>query len=311
MSDIHLFSLPLNSHPPTELISKPVALEKSLQSLIEANLETYLGVRFLNTEHPTDKGRIDTIGIDNSGCPVIIEYKRHSSDTVINQSLFYLRWLMTHKDSFELLVLKKLGQVVSDNIDWSGPRIICIADDFSKWDHDVIEQINHNIELVKYRKYGDEFLLFEFVNTEATLPAAPITTTTASTTPVAAPILPATPSARLTAEEWVKSYSGSIAAIFDATKAYLVSLGADVQVKPVKYYFAFRRNKNFCCVEPRSNSLSLNIGLDPTSIALDPGFTRDITNIGHLGTGNLEITIRSLADLDKAKPILMKAYQSN
>jgi len=54
-----------------------VAVEKSLQEMIEQNLDVFLGVRFLATEYYTGKvhgGRIDTLGIDENGCPVIIEY---------------------------------------------------------------------------------------------------------------------------------------------------------------------------------------------------------------------------------------------
>ena len=78
-----------------------------------------LGVRFLATEYSTGKthaGRIDSLGIDENGSPVILEYKRSSGENVINQGLFYLDWLMDHKAEFELLVLKKYGQQVSDTI---------------------------------------------------------------------------------------------------------------------------------------------------------------------------------------------------
>ena len=102
MSDIKLFRI--RSSVVDELTSTSVALEKSLQTLIEAHLETFLGVRFLATEHSTGrkhKGRIDTLGIDENGCPVIIEYKRSVNENVINQGLFYLDWLMDHKGDFE------------------------------------------------------------------------------------------------------------------------------------------------------------------------------------------------------------------
>lgn len=76
-----------------------MALEKSLQSLIDQNLDTFLGIRFLASEYSTGKthgGRIDTLGIDENGCPCIIEYKRASNENVINQGLFYLDWLLDH-----------------------------------------------------------------------------------------------------------------------------------------------------------------------------------------------------------------------
>src|SRR5207248_10131813 len=144
-----------------------IAVEKTLQTLIENYLEAFLGIRFLKTEHPTGKthgGRIDTLGIDENGSPVIIEYKRALNENVINQGLFYLDWLMDHKGEFELFVLKKLGKEVADSIDWSAPRLLCIASDFTRYDEHAVQQMNRNIELIRYRRYGNELILFELVN---------------------------------------------------------------------------------------------------------------------------------------------------
>ncbi|CAN5405504.1 hypothetical protein BH23BAC3_BH23BAC3_25140 [soil metagenome] len=115
MSDIKLFHITQNQV--IELKGSSAKIEKSLQEQIEANLETYLGVRFLASEYPTGinhGGRIDTLGIDENGSPVIIEYKRTMNENVINQGLFYLDWLFDHKAEFELLVLKNIGKEESD-----------------------------------------------------------------------------------------------------------------------------------------------------------------------------------------------------
>lgn len=94
MSDIKLFRI--GSESVQELSGSSVALEKSLQALIEHHLEAFLGVRFLASEYSTGKthgGRIDTLGMDENHSPVIIEYKRSLNENVINQGLFYLDWL--------------------------------------------------------------------------------------------------------------------------------------------------------------------------------------------------------------------------
>ena len=111
MSDIKLFKLVGDSV--TSLPSSSVALEKSLQTLMEQNLEALMGIRFLETEYWTGlkhNGRIDTLGIDENACPVIIEYKRSMNQNVMNQGLYYLDWLMDHKAEFKLLVMEKLGE---------------------------------------------------------------------------------------------------------------------------------------------------------------------------------------------------------
>ena len=80
--------------------------------LIERNMEALFGVRFVASEHSTGKkhgGRIDSLGLDENGSPVIFEYKRSVNENVINQGLFYLDWLLDHRAEFELLVMKNLG----------------------------------------------------------------------------------------------------------------------------------------------------------------------------------------------------------
>jgi len=126
------------------IVGSAVALERSLQTLIEAHAEALLGVRFLATEFSTTKsygGRIDTLGIDESGSPVIIEYKRAVNENVINQGLFYLTWLLDHRADFKLLVLDRLGAEAAATIEWGSPRLICIAGDFTKYDQHAIQQM--------------------------------------------------------------------------------------------------------------------------------------------------------------------------
>ena len=110
---------------------------------------------------------MDTLGLDKSNRPVIIEYKRRLKDTIINQGLFYLAWLMDHRADFELLVLKRIneGRInegAANNINWSSPRLLCVAAKFSQYDY-AMQQMNPSVELIRYRKYGENLLMLEFL----------------------------------------------------------------------------------------------------------------------------------------------------
>lgn len=168
MADFKLFSL---KHGVAELPSSQVALERELQTLLEQNMTTFFGVTFLKSEYKITNGRMDSIGIDENNCPVIFEYKRSMNENVINQGLFYLDWLLDHKADFKLLVMEELGLEKAEQIDWSMPCVICIASDFTKFDEHAVNQMQRNIKLVKYRKYGEEFLAFEFLNTPQVQPS--------------------------------------------------------------------------------------------------------------------------------------------
>lgn len=303
MSDIKLFQI--NQNQVDELQSTSAKIEKSLQSQIESNLDTYLGVTFLATEYSTGSnhgGRIDTLGIDENGSPVIIEYKRATNENVVNQGLFYLDWLLDHKAEFELLVLKNIGNEESENIDWYNPRLLCIAGDFTKYDEHAVKQMNRNIELIRYRKFGDDLLLLELVNVaEAKSGGAGSTASNSS----------GTKQEYKTVTDHLESANEELTDLYYALRDYMMNLGDDVQEKTLKYYFAYKRIKNFACVEvyTQSNKLQVYIKLNPDEIQLEEGFTRDVRNIGHFGTGDLEITIRNQEDLEKAEPLILKSYE--
>lgn len=304
MSDIKLFRI--QNDEVLELAGRSASVEKSLQTQMEAHLETFLGVRFLATEYSTGKthgGRIDTLGVDENGCPVIIEYKRAMNENVINQGLFYLDWLMDHKAEFILLVMKKFGKEISDAIEWSSPRLLCIADDFTKYDEHAVQQINRNIELIRYRRYGDDLLLLELVNVTTAVVAYPD-----SEKPVKAG-----KSQYKTVTEYLAQAKQEQKDLYEEVKAYLLALGDDVQLKVLKFYFAFKRIKNFACVEVHTGTgkLLVYVKVDPESVDLENGFTRDVKKTGHFGTGDVEITIGSMNDFEKAKPLLLKSYEAS
>jgi len=305
MSDIKLFKI--QGQQVTELTGSAAKIEKSLQSQIEANLETYLGVRFLASEYSTGTnhgGRIDTLGIDENGSPVIIEYKRAMNENVINQGLFYLDWLFDHKAEFELLVLKNISKEDSENIDWNNPRLLCIAGDFTKYDEHAVKQMNRNIELIRYRKFGDDLLLLELVNVvEAKSNGSGHVSSSQSKSK----------QEYKTVSDHLESANQELTDLYHALRDYMMNLGDDVQEKTLKYYFAYKRIKNFACVEvyAQSNKLQVYVKLNPDDMQLEEGFTRDVRNIGHFGTGDLEITIRNKEDLEKAEPLILKSYEGS
>ena len=82
-------------------------------------------------------------------------------------------------------------------------------------------------------------------------------------------------------------------------------------MKELKCYIAFKRIKNFACVEvhPKAKIVTAYLKIDPSTVELQTGFTRDVRNIGHFGTGELEVSMKSLADFSKARPLMQVAYQ--
>lgn len=51
--------------------------------------------------------------------------------------------------------------------------------------------------------------------------------------------------------------------------------------------------------------------VDPTTIELQPGFTRDVSEIGHYGTVDLEVTLSKAEDLERAKRLFEQSYEAS
>jgi len=296
----------------TELVSKSVALEKSLQTLIEQNMETLFGVRFLASEYHTGskhRGRIDSLGIDENFTPVIFEYKRAIDENVINQGLFYLDWLLDHRAEFELLVRKTLDEETASTIDWRNPRLICIANAFTRYDEHAVLQINRAIELIRYRDFGGELLALELVTTskaDAVTSSLPESFDKANRKGISA-------KGQKTFSELLVQSSDALKTLHADLERYCQNLGDDVTMTVRKNYTAFRRLKNFACVEvhPQSNNLLVYLKVDPDTIDLTPGYSRDVRAIGHFGTGDLELRISTSEQLQQSLPLIRLSYEAS
>ena len=122
------------------------------------NLYNILGIKFLAKEYQILDGRIDTIGIDENGSPVIVEYKWKENDDVLSQGLFYLDWLRNNKPHFELLVKNKLGN--DTEVVWNKPRVVLIAQGFNRYIKSAVRTIQ-NVELKTYNLYDGDILQIE------------------------------------------------------------------------------------------------------------------------------------------------------
>lgn len=312
MSDIQLFCLH-STGTVTELSSQAAPLEKTLQILIEGQMETFLGVRFLASEYvtgKTHKGRIDSLGLDENNCPVIVEYKRYSNENVINQGLFYLDWLLDHQAEFRWLVMEKLGKETAEHIEWSGTRLLCIAADFTRYDQHAVQQIPRNIELIRYKLFGDDLLLLELVNAQSVPDATTVKPGPAGATPTQQDT-PKPVGKDKSLVEQLALATPEIRALYDQTTSLLLAQGDDVQQKSLKLWTAFRRLKNFACVIAYPNRLLITLKLDPSTVALEAGFSRDVSQVGHWGTGDVELCLFSAADLQKAQALLERSYAEN
>ena len=144
----------------------PFRYERELQKFFEEHLHTLTGVEFLASEYstgPRHGRRIDTLGIDGAGRPVVVEYKRRQDQNVITQGLDYLVWLEDHQAEFRELLRTQLGDGRVTDIDFGASRLLCIAEGFPRQDQIAAANSRRPIELLRYRRYGDAYVALEWV----------------------------------------------------------------------------------------------------------------------------------------------------
>lgn len=291
-----------------KIISKDLGLERNLQELFEYNLDELLSIVFLAHEYSTSfGGRIDTLGIDKNGAPCIIEYKKNQNENVINQGLSYLRWLLDHKADFEILCQTKKVDI---GIDWDSPRVICVAESYNKFDLDTADILPINIELLKYRLYGDELLLVEPENSQK------VRISTSS-------IVKKSKNDREKVERLQKTYSlddhlrkssEGIKLLFQKLREKIMALDENIREEPKKWYIAYKLATNFVDIEIRSKDIKIFLNVKSGQLNDPRNLTRDLTKpkpIGHWGNGDYEIKMENEKELDATSELIKQSYDLN
>ena len=278
---------------------KPVILakEKALQELLQENLQEMLDMYFLETEYTTTfGGRIDTLAVDKDGAPVIIEYKLSKNENVINQALSYLKWLKAQKvDFFEMLVLKKLGKEIADKIkiDWKNPRVICIAESYSKFDIDTVEVIPLRIELLLYRHYENDIFSLE--------PVTVSENKTTASTPVEATV-----SDEASVDALLSKASAAATALFQDIRQRISELDESIIEKATKLYVCYRVTKNFAEIYIQKSQL--RIILRPVEYDDPKGLVQQIP-AGYNWTLDRSVYLKPGDDLDYVFGLIEQSYK--
>ncbi len=296
--------------------AKPVAQtdfssEKNLQGLVEKNLKALFNCSFVATEFktgPVHGGRIDTLALSEDGNPVIIEYKKVASGEVVLQALYYLHWLTDHRGDFEVAVQKSLGNKIV--VDWSDIRVLCIAPSFKKFDQHAVQAMGANMELWTYRRYANGTILFEEAFRGNTATADGLNS---AKNPV---MVEAGKKAALTKalggwsfEQHVEGKPQSIKELALSAQEFICGLDAAIEEAPKKLYVAYRTSQNIVCMEVQKQKILFFLKLDPSEHAGPAGKSRDVRNIGHFGTGDLEVTVKTETDLEALRPWIRLAYE--
>lgn len=201
-------------------------------------------------------------------------------------------------DSFKLLVQEKLGPNIQ--IDTGSPRLILVANSYSKYDEYAINRMAENIEMWTYNLYEDLF--------ELRLAASSNSTKKSNGKKIT----------KIDYEEYsidkiLQGKSQEIKDLFVEIQDQLVAIPSDIALEelPRKLYVAYKTNKNIVCLQPQSSDIRAFISLDPFVAQKITPAARDVTNIGHYGTGETELRIKKFDDIADLVVLVKEALKVN
>jgi predicted transport protein len=295
-------------------IEKRNVVERDVQRLVEQNLFEILGINFIATEFPTSEGRIDSIGIDKNKCPVIIEYKRSQNDSVINQAAWYLEWLLDHKEKFEKALKTFLDSIdyPRDNpeikekvefVDWSNPRVVCIAESYNKFDLGLVKFLPFTIELLKYRLYND-ILSIESENLQKGVRI--VTSKKLVDDNDEKPIREYGKEYTvkdLFKESWKESLD-----LYEQIQERIFALDGNIEEKFTKFYISYKTENIFCEIIPQAKGLWVHLTIPIEKIKKNIVEIQYVGDKGHWANGDIKFRVEKIEDLGSALDYIQQSY---
>lgn len=296
----------LQNNKVTKIHGIDFGLEKEMQKVFEDNLYELLNIHFLAHEYSTSwDSRIDTLGIDNNGAPVILEYKKGYNNQVMIQALSYLKWLLDHKSEFENLVKEKNIDI---EIDWNSPRIICVAESFNRRDLDASEFISVNLELYKYQAYKDGILSldsdvqYRLKNTRNSIKQVRNVSFINKD------------EIDYSVDFHLEKTEPELKKIFLELQKRIMALDESIIEEAKAKYIAYKLITNFVDITILVNSLKLTINIKSGELQDPYNLARDMVNpvkIGKWGNGDYQIKVEKDTDLDKVMELIKQSFNYN
>ncbi|MBZ2164503.1 DUF5655 domain-containing protein [Methanobacterium spitsbergense] len=283
-------------------------LEKDIQNISEHNMNIIFGLDFVKSEFQLNNLRIDSLAFDEeTNSFVIIEYKRDKNFSVIDQGYAYLALLLNNKADFILEYNERKENFLKKNdVDWSQSRVIFIAPQFTKYQQQAIEFKDLPIELWEISKYTNNTVLFNQLK-------SPDTSESINTVSSKSEVVKEVGSVvkKYTEDDHLKIPYEEIKELYEDIKKRILDLGDNVEIKPLKIYIAFKSSKNFVDIEFTKNTIKLFLNLRKGTLDDPKNLARDVSNTGHHGNGDYEISITPEDDLDYLMTLIKQSYNLN
>ena len=103
--------------------------------------------------------------------------------------------------------------------------------------------------------------------------------------------------------------TGEMMDLFQQLRDHILNLDTSVSEQITKHYIAYIMNTTFVSIEPQARRLRLSLKLPFPDINDPEGSCRDLTNIGHLGLGDVGVGISSVDEVNYIMFLIRQAFE--
>ncbi len=287
---------------------QPFRLEKDIHNLCENNLAEIFDLEFVRSEFTLNNFRIDTLAFDTkSRSFVIIEYKRDRNFSVIDQGYAYLSLMLNNKADFILEYNENCqNRLKRSDVDWSQSKVIFVSPSFTDYQREAINFKDLPIELWEVKRYSNQTVNFIRLQTSgATESIKTISKQTEAIESVSKEI-------KVYAEdEHLSRASEGIKELYKKFKAAILNLTDDITLKPTKWYVGFIVKNNIADICIQKNALKIWINLRKGELDDPKEVARDVSTIGHWGSGDYELQVGDDDNLEYIMSLIKQSYKKN
>jgi predicted transport protein len=286
-------------------------LEKDLQTTIEKNMMSIFGIKFLTTEFPISQFRFDSVGFDEENSSfVIFEYKRGRNESLVDQGYAYLNTVLDRKADLVLLFNEKTGSSkTAKDFDWKGTLVFFVSPEFTPYQRKATSFSGMPFRLYEAKQYSDGIFSVNQVSDDAVQSGGGFIPPEDSSS-----VTPKSRSKEIvtyTEEDHISLHPESVGDLYEKLKEGASEIG-DMKIEPKKVYIAFKRDtKNVFSVEFMKSGLIVFIAMPKGSLKDPYKKARDISEIGHHGTGDYEFILKNEEDIDYLLGLIKQSFNKN
>lgn len=291
----------------------PFKLEKEIQNLVEGNVTTLFDLEFVKSELSFGNFRFDTLCFDNeTNSFVIIEYKKGSSYSVIDQGYTYLSLLLNNKSDFILEYNETLDKNIKrDEVDWSQSKVIFISPKFSGYQKNSINFKNLPFELWEITRYSDNSIGLNKISTDSDVD---INSTITNEKQGKSVVNQVSKEIIRYDEDYhlykSKNRPDSVVELYRELKERILGLGEGIEVRIGKQTIGFKQNRIFTDLIIYNQGVGVVLNMKKGQIKDPLNLTEDLSDKGHWGNGEYRIWLKKKDDVEYTVSLIKQSFQN-